>query len=581
MQHKTSLRTTTISMKTLNDILLNKSNQGTNTSRRVPEPDTTQRESSKRLREKRKASEKGDGDTTSEKNAAPMPSKKARTTLKGKKSTAAPQAAPKVTTRRSSARMTQSVASVVPEIPAQAQGFDDAEEEGHDDPYDPDGDRDSEGEHDEGDFVDEDELEDELAEVVNDKMAKSKRSTTAKHGGEGAHDFILPAMDSLDMHSDASSLFDVPLDDEDEEEDVDNNNHPMVQVNAQQVTSRGRDAKYEAERPRITPTSGSGTTLQQKRPVSKPESVESANVASNVDARDPNSGWDVSTHMVYPSGQRQISKRQQPQALQDVMDEAIVLNIGLFLFSNTFPQANEQLEMAVLSLNTACTNKKQPQILYRIERDKNYRKHLSNYVVGRAGHMRSQVKEAASSIVPGMYDIVRLSEERRTQVVKGLMDRLTYVFPLSDAHDPSSWASNRPYHHPAIIAVLKKAFFDTSKAVGKRYLTTYTSTSKKSSAPELPMPMVALTGVAIFASLKEWSTGTQIEAPFSGTEMSEEYENHLQLFKEKIIRADDSGREKYHTLMSFLYREVVGTRGSSVRANAQSLPDIDFDGMDG
>ncbi|THU75091.1 hypothetical protein K435DRAFT_881664 [Dendrothele bispora CBS 962.96] len=74
-------------MKTLNDILLKQSNQGTNASQRVPEPETTQRESSKRLREKRKASEKAIAVDTTDKNAAPMPSKKARTTVKMKKST--------------------------------------------------------------------------------------------------------------------------------------------------------------------------------------------------------------------------------------------------------------------------------------------------------------------------------------------------------------------------------------------------------------------------------------------------------------------------------------------------------------
>ena len=154
--------------------------------------------------------------------------------------------------------------------------------------------------------------------------------------------------------------------------------------------------------------------------------------------------------MVYPQGQRTISKRAQPRILQYVLDEAIALTTGLALFKDAFAGADDQLADSTAGLLTACTNLKQPLIKDRCERDKNYAKHLTDYVspsqiarvtsvpiilcyqiTGRIGHMRGLVKDNAKNIVTTTYDLSRVPTNERPVFVKALLENLTYIFPFN------------------------------------------------------------------------------------------------------------------------------------------------------
>ncbi|THU93823.1 hypothetical protein K435DRAFT_861119 [Dendrothele bispora CBS 962.96] len=416
-------------------------------------------------------------------------------------------------------------------------------------------------------------IDQERAEVVKDVRAKPKR-TRVVVGENDEQDFILPSND--DGKSDASSALDLSgLPDV----DSDSSDAEIISVKRSAISSR--DAKYEAEKPAVLPPQVAvSTNKKQKVKSSLNVAITNSNEATAQNSQASfNQGWPQETHMVLPDpGQRALSKQRQSPTIQAVLNEAILLTNGLFLFGNAFADGKEQLANCALGLKTACSNLKQQQILHRIERDDNYRKHLTNYIFGRVGHMRGEVKKVASSVVEGMYELMKLTVDERATLVKGLLDRLAYIFPLSNPRDPNTWRKNEPYRHPAIIAVLQKAFFKGPKSIGVRYHDNFTSVSQKDVSKEIPTAMLALAGVAIFAALKEWSSGFQVEEDFSAADFAEEYENHINMLNLKILRPDKSGREKYHALMAHLFRES-NRRSGSVTSNTSQLPDIDFDGM--
>ncbi|KAK7461766.1 hypothetical protein VKT23_008196 [Stygiomarasmius scandens] len=437
--------------------------------------------------------------------------------------------------------------------------------------------------------IDDHELAEERAEIIGRKGKKKGKSGAAAGGptvnvndNESDNAFIMPHRQQSvatstqagivvpevdDGKSEASSTLDLSLLPDESDEELSGNEEKT------QKQKNGRDSKYEAERPIMGPTAtrvNPGTLTSQ-----------SANAATAVSGSqtDPNQGWDAVTHMVYPQGQRTISKRAQSRILQYVLDEAIALTTGLALFKDAFARADDQLTDSTAGVLTACTNLKQPLIKDRCERDKNYAKHLTNYITSRIGHMRGLVKENAKNIVTTTYELSRVPTSERPVFVKALLENLTYIFPFNTPTDLSTRRRNEPYRNPAITAVLHKSFFKGSKALGRRYRDTFSSISPTDPSKEIPMPMLGLAGVAIFAALKEWLTGEQVDDNFVAADFAEEYNQHIRLLKEGITKKDGSGKGKYHVIMAHLYREA--TARSNVDAKVDSrLPDFDFDGME-
>ncbi|THU92218.1 hypothetical protein K435DRAFT_840651 [Dendrothele bispora CBS 962.96] len=395
------------------------------------------------------------------------------------------------------------------------------------------------------------------AQVIEEKRRKEKKKHSVNVDETGENAIILPhaarsrrssttTIDiPVDGRSDASSAIDLFLP-EDEDED-DNNTAPAP---------KGRDAKYEAERPLVTSTTA--TTNSEKFRASR------------------NEGWDPETHMVYPDGQRAISKRQRPAPLEAVINEAIDITLGLFLLTNAIPDTPEQLSLCSLALTTACNKLQKPKIQYRTERDKTYKKHLTNYLYGRVSHMRTVVIGVARGVVPSTYGLGQLAADERKQLVKALMDRHTFIFPLSDPANVKTLRSNEPYRHPAVVAVLRQALFDGKKAIGRRYMENFECNSDLDDCKEIPKHMLAFIATTIFAVLNEWSTGLEVKAEFEVSSFQTHYKEHLQLLEEKILKK--GGKEKYHNLMSYLFREATCRVGTAT-VSESNLPEIDFDNM--
>ncbi|THU78560.1 hypothetical protein K435DRAFT_973484 [Dendrothele bispora CBS 962.96] len=345
-----------------------------------------------------------------------------------------------------------------------------------------------------------------------------------------------------------------------------------------------QDTKYNSERPTLqVPKKNLDKTSKKntQRTAGPPNRNTTMNMSASHPAQsDPrNNGWDTTTFMTYPaSGKRYIKKENQPPILAKVMKESISIAIGLFLFRNAFPTPEEAHTMVDLSLTTACTKLKQPHVLNRIQQEEEYRDFLIAYIMGRVSSMRGDVKKIAIAVVPGLYEFVKLAPNDRAMLVKGLVDRQAYIFPLNNPMQPTSWRSSEPYRHPAILEVIKQSFFQGSKSYGKQYDINFTSSSENDDAKEIPMAMLALASVAVFAALREWLGGERASEDFSGSLMTDEYQYLIDICNKKIIGARGRGREKYHNLTARLYREVNSNRGSM--SASSELPEIDVDGME-
>ncbi|KAJ3791335.1 hypothetical protein GGU11DRAFT_804419, partial [Lentinula aff. detonsa] len=259
--------------------------------------------------------------------------------------------------------------------------------------------------------------------------------------------------------------------------------------------------------------------------------------------------------------QRTISLRVQLKVIQDVIHEAIILGSGLAMFEEAFPTSDQQLAQSLKSILTSANSLKLPLIANRVERDNIYSRHLTNYVTGRVGKMRVDIKNTAAAVVPSLYGILRVSAENgaRKSFVESLLLQMNFIFPRNNITDSNTIRRNEPYLHPAIITVLHNFFFKGPKSFGKRFSETFTSSSKSSNAKEVPQAMLALVVVGIFAALKEWEGGKderdkQEYAPASFIEIST---LHTNILVNKILNAKaGSGGQKYHSLMSRLYREA-------------------------
>ncbi|KAJ3737507.1 hypothetical protein DFJ43DRAFT_1148631 [Lentinula guzmanii] len=251
----------------------------------------------------------------------------------------------------------------------------------------------------------------------------------------------------------------------------------------------------------------------------------------------------------------------QGQSIKDVLREAILLATGLAIFQNAFAPSDRQLVDSRNSILSTATSLKYPQIAHRFEQDRGFAKHLTNYVTGRIGNMRGQVKEVVQKVVPSLYGIhqVPIEDGQCKRFVSDLLLRLNYIFPRAMVTDSTTAHTNEPYLHPAIIAVLHKFFFHGRKLLGRRFQDTFSSMVDSNNAKEIPQAMLALVSVAIFAALKEWEQGLNesTSCEFVSANFSEQYDLHIMFLGTRILKTDGSGKGKYHALMARLYGEAV------------------------
>ncbi|KAF5366043.1 hypothetical protein D9758_006625 [Tetrapyrgos nigripes] len=437
----------------------------------------------------------------------------------------------------------------------------------------------SAAEEDEEEDIDEEELAQERVQVVSSEAKKDNTTVNKAISKHGNFDFVAPrtqkAQADLDTH------FPGTEDKLDEEgSSVENVEHPKPSA---------RDKKYNdeenlAEEPQRPVFQGSESQERPSKPSKNAKSAASKRVTIDVAqiaaADTQNQNWPVEAHLFYPeSGQRYIPLLKQPQHLRLVISETTNISIGIMLFQDACPKSEDQNNYVMLAFKTACNKHDKPLIADRFDRDDKFKQYIIAYINNRVSTIRGRVKESAQNIVPARYDLLKLDETGRSKLVKDLLKACCYIFPLGDSMNTKTWRSNEPYQHPAVVDILKDAFWTDSAnhvSLGKKYTETFSSTVDDDSAKEVPKAMLGLIGIAIFAALREYTTGTRVKQNFDLSIMRDEYLRHIRFIEQKIIKDDGSGRKKYHNMAAKLYQQVTK---SGEAANEDELPDVDWDNM--
>ncbi|KAJ3711135.1 hypothetical protein DFJ43DRAFT_1039322 [Lentinula guzmanii] len=398
----------------------------------------------------------------------------------------------------------------------------------------------------------------ERVKVIERKaQVKSRNPGNVPALEENDNDYILPPASGTvsvredDAMSDMSSVVDMSMLPSSEGEDVDK---PLMK--ASQRGKAARDAKYQAERPAMASFTNEGHK-EKTRVHPHAASMEDLNI-----------GWPDSTHLVYPNQQWTISISLQQQAIKDVLHEGILLAIGLAIFQNGFAPSDKQLTGSRNSILSAARSLKHVQIANRVEHDTQYARHLTNYVTGQVGNMRGKLKEVAQELVPSLYGI--------------------HQVPVTDK---TTLHANKPYQHPAIIAIMQKFFFSGNKSPGRRFRDTFSSISDQDDAKEIPQAMLGLVSVAVRWDIPSMSWylcrsqrkdgGHQRKnEDFASANFNDQYELHMKFIGAKILKLDRSGKGKYHSLMARLYREANSSTSVVDENDSNLLPDLDFDGME-
>ncbi|KAF5340533.1 hypothetical protein D9758_015824 [Tetrapyrgos nigripes] len=419
----------------------------------------------------------------------------------------------------------------------------------------------SAAEEDEEEDIDDEELAQETltvhqrVQVVSSEAKKDNTTVNKAISKHGNFDFVAPrtqkAQADLDTH------FPGTEDKLDEEgSSVENVEHPKGSESQERPSKPSKNAKSAASK-RVT--------------------IDVAQIAA-ADTRNQN--WPVEAHLFYPeSGQRYIPLLKQPQHLRLVISETTNISIGIMLFQDACPKSEDQNNYVMLAFKTACNKHDKSLIADRFDRDDKFKQYIIAYINNRVSTIRGRVKESAQNIVPARYDLLKLDETGRSKLVKDLLKACCYIFPLGDSMNTKTWRSNEPYQHPAVVDILKDAFWTDSAnhvSLGKKYTETFSSTVDDDSAKEVPKAMLGLIGIAIFAALREYTIGTHVKQNFDLSIMRDEYLRHIRFIEQKIIKDDGSGRKKYHNMAAKLYQQVTK---SGEAANEDELPDVDWDNM--
>ncbi|KAF8258515.1 hypothetical protein EI94DRAFT_1815161 [Lactarius quietus] len=167
--------------------------------------------------------------------------------------------------------------------------------------------------------------------------------------------------------------------------------------------------------------------------------------------------------------------------------------------------------------------------------------------------------------------------------VKALLENSTYIYPTKQGTQENTViVMSKLFSHPAVIAVLREAFFVVTR-VGS--LANKHHDRFKSSLPdthpkelEIPIPMLALAGTAVHAALDDYSSGIYKKSDFNANLYEDIYRRHAK-FLDHIQKGSIM---KYHRLMADLYTQVSveATLPRSGIVSDNAIAQLDLDGMD-
>ncbi|KAJ7250925.1 hypothetical protein C8J57DRAFT_1353887 [Mycena rebaudengoi] len=308
--------------------------------------------------------------------------------------------------------------------------------------------------------------------------------------------------------------------------------------------SAAAQKKADLEKPQVRPA-GTGTDIKAE----KKDATLSA--ASDAGAVRTEESWHSSARIIYPApGKKDILLNSQSEAMQAVLRIGIRNSKTSLLFTESYPTILSRSGFTRTFLITAATQhgSEAVHIKQRLETDTKYATAFADILMDRINILRGDVKRVSTNIAPGHYQFAGLSPAKTKELVEKLLKDHRYIFPT----DPLTQRlqTEKPFHHPAMRAVIKEAVFNRNFRATNMDL--FVSTSKKHPDDlELPDPMVALAGTAIYATLMEYrATGERQTIAFTEGAYEDTYRNHMKTLSDTRLAAPVALHKVLHGLFT-------------------------------
>ncbi|KAJ3502649.1 hypothetical protein NLJ89_g8788 [Agrocybe chaxingu] len=377
------------------------------------------------------------------------------------------------------------------------------------------------------------------------------------------------------------------LDEIDEEEDVLPPARPPKASKKPNKPTTKREAKFRNERPSFLSDEEHEASKPAKRIHNRktPSQLRSASTHCSSEDEDDNdedqNRWPVHAQV------RGTGLLQQNVHIRAICRDAIKIAETTLVTDHAWPELNRMAEYRREVLRKAARTLKKKDDRYgdihdRLKSDESFTKILGKWVLDRLPHARGPVKAGGINHIA----IFQLGIGEACQLrVKALFEDHTYVYPghwVDDGDGKPMWVvkSKDIYLNPALVSVLKEAFFDTPSAFGYKFKEYYMSShpNPELSEKELTVPLVALAATGLYAGLYVWREGVRDAKAikFEGDTYSSVFDLH------KMYLLDLKGKSisKFHAVMSELYAKVTNEPKSNnaTRKSGNPLSVMDLSG---
>ncbi|KAJ7318494.1 hypothetical protein DFH08DRAFT_1036272 [Mycena albidolilacea] len=281
--------------------------------------------------------------------------------------------------------------------------------------------------------------------------------------------------------------------------------------------------------------------------------------------------WHPSAQIIYPApGKKDILLNSQTEVLQRVLRAAISLVKTGVLFENSYPAIISRAGFARAYLVSAA--EAMPEAKYVLERlglDLKYAAILADILLDRINILRGDIKRSAAGLAPGYFQFAGLNETKTKELIEKL---------LKDHRRCQRLMTEKPFHHPALKAIVKDGVFNRNFKAKNMHL--FISTSKKHPTHlELPDAMVALAATALYAALLEYrTTGERQVIAFTEGAYEDTYRNHMKT----LADTRDAAPVALHKVLHGLFNDVTDGKATAPEAgssatliNLVEVPDSD------
>ncbi|KIJ63909.1 hypothetical protein HYDPIDRAFT_29253 [Hydnomerulius pinastri MD-312] len=322
------------------------------------------------------------------------------------------------------------------------------------------------------------------------------------------------------------------------------------------------EARRELERPYFAPEfQGKG---KPKRPTSK---FKTQPLGS--------SRWPPRTD-IFTEVDGSVSLKSQLPHMIPLLHSSINLFLKAIVFENAFPEYEERCKMAIKALLDAAQKHNEQDIGRRLRFDSAYAGSMATVPEGRLAMYRRNIKKTAQPLVIVNYGLKKGCSDLITQ----LLYNDNFIYPQNVKGD---LIRSKPFCHPAIIDTLRAVVFNGPSSLGVQFRDEFVSILDEADDPELPCNMVSLIGTAVYSVLIDWRGSN---GPVDPEKVSFPPNVHISIHRrlealQKRIFQGHRGPQKYHVVMSRLYREASGSTADSTTETTElsAFDHLDFDGM--